>query len=114
MKAKHLLTQYKYDCHLLERVPCTKEETKEYYEMLKSGQSIPEGIYRDTDSTALFRVKEVDLTEKETREYLMLEQLKQLRNIKKCMIFFVVLTVISLIFTIISVVGSLSLVNAFR
>ena len=91
----------KFEFDLLQKIPCTKQENKEYQKLLKDGGALPEGVYAydsyDNGETEFYTVYETDLTESEIREYLTYKQLSFIRTIKNCVLFFTVLTIIGMI-----------------
>lgn len=97
------LRSHKFEFDLLQKIPCTKEENKEYQKILKNGDTLPEGVYTyeddngETSQTDFYTVYESDLTEAEIREYLTYKQLSMVKTIKNCVLFFTVLTIVSMI-----------------
>ena len=99
---KKQLHSYKAQFDLIQKIPCTKEENKVYTKLVKEGKSLPDGIYRylyeaEEDIYDFYSVYEPELTEQETMQYLAYKKLELLRTIKNCVVFFTVLTVISLV-----------------
>ena len=39
------LRAHKFEFDLLQKIPCTKQENKEYQKLLKDGGTLPEGVY---------------------------------------------------------------------
>ncbi len=97
------LRTHKFEFNLLQKVPCSKQENKEYQKLLKDGGTLPEGIYAyvdnigETSTTEFYTIHETDLTESEIREYLTYKQLSLIRTIKNCVMFFTVLNIIGMI-----------------
>ena len=96
------LRMYKFEYDLLQKIPCSKQENKEYLQLLKNGETIPENIYRYKSSNGIpldefYTIYEPDLTDEEIQEYLTYKQLEMLKTIKQCIVFFTVLTVVSLL-----------------
>ena len=97
------LRAHKFEFDLLQEIPCTKQENKEYQKLLKDGGTLPEGVYAYvydngiTSTTEFYTIHETDLTESEIREYLTYKQLSLIRTIKNCVMFFTVLTIIGMI-----------------
>ena len=99
------LRAHKFEFDLLQKIPCTKQENKEYQKLLKDGGTLPEGVYAyvyvydsgETSTTEFYTIYETDLTESEIREYLTYKQLSLIRTIKNCVMFFTVLTIIGMI-----------------
>lgn len=99
---KKELRSYKYEFNLLQRIPCSKQENKEYQKLLKEGGTLPEGVlayvYDGQPSTSEFyTVHEEDLTDAEIAEYLTYKQLSLIKTIKNCVMFFTVLTIIGMV-----------------
>ena len=97
------LRAHKFEFDLLQKIPCTKQENKEYQQLLKNGGTLPEGVYayvyegNETSTTEFYTIYETDLTESEIREYLTYKQLSLIRTIKNCVLFFTVLTIIGMV-----------------
>lgn len=90
------------DMHFLQDIACSKEENKQFRQLKKNGETLPEGIreYQDVNGFGtgeFFRIYDAGLTENERMEYTFYGILQQLRTIKNCCVFFTTLTVISLI-----------------
>lgn len=112
-KYNHLrdaLRSYRFEFNLLQKVPCSKQENKEYQKLLKDGGTLPEGVYAyvystgETSTTEFYTVYEPDLTESEKAEYLtykkldLLETIKDcIKTIKGCVVFFTTLAIIGII-----------------
>lgn len=99
---KKELRSYKFEFNLLQRIPCSKQENKEYQKLLKEGGTLPEGVfayvYEGQPSTSEFyTVHEEDLTDAEIAEYLTYKQLSLIKTIKNCVMFFTVLTIIGMV-----------------
>ena len=94
------LMEYKFALNVLKKNPCSKQENKEYESIVKHGGKLPEGVYPYSDYSmdGFYTVTASDLTEDELKEYLFYKQLSMLKTIKNCVVFFAVLTIISLIF----------------
>lgn len=97
------LRAHKFEFDLLQKIPCTKQENKEYQQLLKEGGSLPEGVYAytydtgETSTSEFYTIYETDLTESEIREYLTYKQLSLIRTIKNCVLFFTILTIIGMV-----------------
>ena len=95
------LRAHKFEFDLLQKIPCTKQENKEYQKLLKDGDTLPDGVYAydngQMSPTEFYTIYETDLTESETREYLTYKKLSLIRTIKNCVVFFTVLTIIGMI-----------------
>jgi hypothetical protein len=90
---------------------CSEEENQIYLQMVKQKQELPNDIWRESDKDGVllnkfYRVVFEEITKEEFEEYCLLKQSQMLDNlgtIKKCVVFFTVLTVISLVLAGISV-----------
>ncbi len=107
---RNALRSYRFEFNLLQKVPCSKQENKEYQKLLKDGGTLPEGVYAyvystgETSTTEFYTVYEPDLTESEKAEYLTYEKLDLLetikdciKTIKGCVVFFTTLAIIGII-----------------
>ena len=100
--AKADLYRAKLDTGLIVKVASSSKEYKVFSNMIKEGKGLPEGVLRGVDgygNEAFCR--EAQLTERQTREYIELLQYEELKTIRKCVVFFTVLIVISLIIAVI-------------
>ena len=97
------LRTHKFEFDLLQKIPCTKQENKEYQQLLKNGGTLPEGIFAyvydtgEASTSAFYTIYETDLSESEIREYLTYKQLSLIKTIKNCILFFTVLTIIGMV-----------------
>ncbi len=97
------LRAYKFEFDLLQKIPCSKKENKEYQKLLKEGGVLPEGVFAyvydsgETSTTEFYTIYETDLTESEITEYLTYKKLSLIRTIKNCIMFFTVLTIIGMV-----------------
>jgi len=103
---REILKQYRFEENLLQKIDCSKEENNEFKKLLKSNNDLPDGVYEHKSELNeglgdFYRVYETDLSKDEVEELLQLKSLQHLKTIKYGIIFFVVLTVISLICSII-------------
>ena len=96
------LQEEKVKYGLLEKTYCSYEEKQKFLKMHKNGEKLPDDVFNL--EYAFIRYKKAKLTEKETDELLRFIQLNYLKSINKGVVFFVVLTVISLILSMISVI----------
>ncbi|MEE1116412.1 MAG: hypothetical protein UH851_06125 [Clostridia bacterium] len=100
---RNKLRSYKFEFDLLQQIPCSKQENKEYQKLLKEGGVLPEGVFAyvydsgETSTTEFYTIYETDLTESEIREYLTYKKLSLIRTIKNCIMFFTVLTIIGMV-----------------
>ena len=97
------LRSYKFEFDLLQKIPCSKEENKEYQKLLKEGGVLPDGVFAyvydggATSTTEFYTIYETDLTDSEITEYLTYKKLSLIKTIKNCIMFFTVLTIIGMI-----------------
>ena len=108
------LRRTKFELNLLQCVDCSAEDNRWCLHLVKSGQELPQGVYRkkDIDGRELdlfYTVYDPQLTEQEMQEYIALMQYKEIRTIRKCVVFFTVLAVISLI---VGIIAGISLADA--
>lgn len=85
------------DLGILEKELCTNRENKEYRKMQKDNAPLPEGVLQSPDTFQYYRVNKTDLSEEEIDRLLRYRRTLYLRSIKNSMIFFVGLSIISLI-----------------
>ena len=113
MKLTKELVQLKYNLGILQGFDCSEDETEKYRKLLSQGMPLPDGILRrnpdSSDEFAMFyTVKETTLSKEELSKYLQYKQLCTLITIKKCVVFFTVLTIISLACSAIAALAILS------
>ena len=101
------LLQLKRDNGLCFEVACSEEENQEYMELIKQKKLLPKEIIRKELSNGnapdrYYKEIPIDISQEELQEYCMLKQTKNINTIKNCVVFFTVLTVISLVRTVIS------------
>ena len=98
---------------LANKKPCTDTQNKEYTELLKTGKKLPNGVFqyysndKDEYVDKFYVLLESDMTSEEMAEYIGYKQMFLLAKIKGYLEFFVVLTVISLVLSIIGVIAML-------
>ncbi|MBQ7035632.1 MAG: hypothetical protein IJN34_07850 [Clostridia bacterium] len=104
LKLRPKLIALRADAELLERMDCTPEENDTFLHLLEEeGGELPEGVYRyqaastDLPLNSFYRVRESDLSEAEKQEFILLKQYTQIKTIKKYVVFFTILAVISLL-----------------
>ncbi len=96
------LRAHKFEFNLLQKIPCSEQENKEYKKLLKEGGTLPKGVYAyeyedETSTGEFYTVYEAELTEAEIKEYLTYKQLSYIRTIKNCVLFLTVLVIIKII-----------------
>ncbi len=107
------LRAHKFEFGLLQKIPCSREENKEYESILKNGGSLPEGVRAyvydngEASTNEFYTVYEPELTEAEIREYLTYKQLSLIKTIKNCVVFFTALTVIAMIVYFFVIMGAI-------
>ena len=114
MKKQDLLEQlrnYKLQFGLLQKIPCSVEENKEYTQLQKEGKPLPEGVSKyeyanDATHDDFYTLAAPDLTDHELAEYLTYKKLSLLRTIKNCIVFFTILTVIYLVVSFLAACGA--------
>ncbi len=112
IKLRDVLNSYKFAYDVMQKIPCSKAENKQYQQILKEGGILPNGVYAYVDefgmasTTEFYTVYETDLSQQEILEYLTYKKLDFIRTIKNCIVFFTVLTVISLILSILIAMAS--------
>ncbi|MBO5023683.1 MAG: hypothetical protein J6D11_05185 [Clostridia bacterium] len=99
---KEELRSYKFEFDVLQKIPCSVKENKEYRKILKDGGQLPEGVYPyigadGTDTSDFYTICESNLSKDEMDEYLTYRKLKFLKTIKNCVVFFMVLQIITII-----------------
>ena len=100
---RDVLRSYKFEFDMLQKIPCSEQENKEYQKLLNDGGVLPEGVFAyvysngETSKTEFYTICETDLSESEVAEYLTYKKLSLLRTIKNCVMFFTVLTIIGIV-----------------
>jgi hypothetical protein len=108
MKLKKEFERLKYQLGFLKRTDCSANDTKKYIEMLNQGMPLPDGVFRDdpdcrNEFATFYTVEKTELSKEEISEYIQYKQLCTLITIKKCVVYFTVLSIISLVAGLISV-----------
>lgn len=108
MNAKDELIKKQIELGILEAVNCTKRETLAYRQLLREGKPLPEGVwaeddYEDINYANFYYLEKTELTESEVTQYLQCKQLEALLTIKNCMVYFTVLSIISLVCGVIAI-----------
>jgi len=106
MRLSTELEQLKYELGILQEIDCSYEENEKYRKLLKENAPLPNGILRrNSDGSvkyaSFYKVERTALSKDELSEYLQYKQLKSIITIKKCVVFFTVLAVISLVCSLI-------------
>jgi hypothetical protein len=93
--------QIQYGLYQIES--CSEEDNAKYAEMAQNGEPLPKNVHQYKDTVTdqyvdqFYYLKDSKLTDSEWQEYLRYLELDRLDTIKNCLLFFTVLTVISLI-----------------
>lgn len=107
------LRYHKFEFGLLQKIPCSKKENREYKKILKDGGTLPDGVYAyryddgRTSTEEFYTIYETDLTEQEITEYLTYKKLSLLRTIKNCVLFFTVITITAMVGLFISMMSAI-------
>ena len=106
MKLTTELERLKYELGILQEVDCSYEENEKYRNLLQKNEPLPNGILRrnpggSVEYASFYKVERTALSKDELAEYLQYKQLESIITIKKCVVFFTVLTVISLVCSLI-------------
>ena len=106
-KVKEKLNSYKLTYGLLHKKECTAEETKRYKRIVNEKGILPSNVFpyydyeHEGEVTGFYRIVPADLTEEEISEYLKFKKLDMIQTIKNCVLFFTIMTVISIVASII-------------
>ena len=81
---------------------CTEEENARYLEMIRNGENVPENVGRYLDENEqptddFYIITSDDMTHEQRMEYLTMKQHTELVSIKRCAVFFTVITILGLI-----------------
>ncbi|MGN0640824.1 MAG: hypothetical protein ACI4JT_07720 [Oscillospiraceae bacterium] len=81
---------------------CTEEENARYLEMIKNGETVPDNVGRYLDENEqptdnFYIIINDDMTHEQRMEFLAMKQQEELVSIRKCMVFFTVITILGLI-----------------
>ena len=100
---KEELRSYQFEFDVLQKIPCSEKENKEFRKILKNGGQIPEGVYPyleadgTTSNSDFYTIYESNLSEDEMNQYLVYKKLKFLKTIKNCIVFFTVSQILAII-----------------
>ncbi|MBQ2719691.1 MAG: hypothetical protein IJF73_06450 [Clostridia bacterium] len=105
------LNRLKFSLGISQKVQCSEEKTEEYRKLISEGQALPDGVFcenaNDTPEYACFyTVQDAPLTKEELAEYLQYKQLRSIITIKNCVVYFTVISIISLCIALISLIMS--------
>ena len=96
---KKELIDLKIKSKILDEESCSSVENKEYEQLVKDGMPLPKGVYPYINddgkpSTKYFyKVAGSEFTQDELMEYIALKQLKMVRTIKNCVVYFTAISV---------------------
>ena len=111
------LNRYRREYDLIQKIPYSYKENKEFQKMKNDGEPLPDGVVEYTVTGEpigeFYHLYQANLTEAELTEYLTYKKLKMLRTIKNCIVFFTVMTVISLTLAIIGAFAGVSVLAWF-
>ena len=94
------IKRMKYDLDLIQKVYCNKEEESLLRNMEMENKALPIDV--EKDDFGYFRYVDIDLPEEKLSQLLLYRQLSNLRSIKNCLTFFVVLTILLLLILILA------------
>ncbi|WP_458788409.1 hypothetical protein, partial [Vallitalea sediminicola] len=77
--------------------PCSMKENKTFKELRNKKENLPEGVYKYDNSDSYYRLAKTDLSSEELNNLMMYRQTSYLRTIKNSMVFFVFLTIASIL-----------------
>ena len=98
---KKELRDYRFDMGLLQDIPCSAEENSQYAKILAEGGKLPKGVFRYTYGFGgeqvfeFYTVYHAELSSEEVAEYLTLKKIRYLKTIRNCLVYFTVLSAIS-------------------
>lgn len=90
------LFKLRVEFDLIQEVYCSNDEEKHIKQLIKNKQPLPNDIHANTDGTH-FRFVNADISKEDMDELLLYRQLKYLKTIKSCNVYFVVLSIIFII-----------------
>jgi len=101
-KIRDELQRYRCEHGLAKKEDCSLEENSKLKKMIKDGSSLPNEVVQYVGSAGepvglFYRMHKADLTEKEIGEYIAFKQLDTLNTIKSCLMFFVVMSLVSVV-----------------
>ena len=78
-------------------VACSESENIIYSSMMKNGEKLPDNVFQYGSGYLFYKSGTNVFSESEEAEYITLKKLSYLKTIKNCVVFFTVLTIVSLI-----------------
>ena len=97
------LQAYRLHLGISEEIMCSEEENQELIILLRNNQTLPEGVFQHRDSwngnptDKFFRATPPELSSEDRAEYLICKQIDLLMSIKGYLLFFVILTIVSIV-----------------
>ncbi len=95
------LKELRHEVGLLQVEKCSREENKEYANIINKGEDLPEGVYQYLSDgepvEEFYRLYDTNLSESDRLEYILLKQYKNLKTIKNCVVFFTTFTILAII-----------------
>ena len=88
------------DLGVFRKQPCTDDENKQFYKLKKQKQQLPEDVHPYEQIYGYYRLVKTDLTDDEINRLIMLKQTQFLYSIRNSMFFFVILSVIAIILSL--------------
>ena len=85
----------KRDAGLMQRIECSLEETEEYQSLSNEKKFLPVNVWKE--ESGYVRYIPEDMESSAVNEHIQLLQLKSIDTIKKCIIFFVCLTIAAIV-----------------
>lgn len=110
---KSELRQMQFDMGFMQATHCSQDDQNKYRTMLKNGETLPEGVFQYKDAStgelvnSFYTVYDPQLSDAEKQEYIQYKKLSYLKTIKNCMVFFTVLTAISIMVYLLLMLASL-------
>ena len=107
----NLLSEKNFIKNLVRKLDCTKSEN------IKNNQPLPEGIYYEAAAAGnqfngrFYRISKPQISEEDLKLYFSLKQLSGINTIKKCILFFTILTIISLMISAITFIIMFDSIN---
>jgi len=98
------LENNKFDLNQGKKVYCNKKESTAFAKLISSDKALPDGVFKNSqdsddfydENTSFYRMEQTNFSHEKIQEYLQFKQTKYLHTIKNCVVFFTVITAISL------------------
>lgn len=117
--AKDMLRESRFEYGILKDVPCSEKDNQKYQKMLEKGEKLPDGVCQYKNAATgefigeFYTVIDQHFSDSEKQEYLKYvelsykkEELRHIETIKNCVVFFTVLTVISLLISFLVMINT--------